>query len=254
VTALAVVLFLATTTTGSGVPNRIPSRAWGSWLSLAAGALLIGFATWLYAADMAISRGTNAFAHGNIAEAQDELAWGVSQSPWPREGYTYLGMTQIALGRTQAAVHSFERSLVQRPTYEAMLALVEIRIDNQEFAAAASMLAQIRSFRPLPSIHFQAFYFLGLLDMRQGLRTDAQRIWQDLVADDPHNFRALMGLGYLEALDGNSPGARDLYQAARRVILEQLNGGKGTNGMGEANRLRGNLEVVERALASLDQR
>ena len=106
-TATAVVLFLGMTTAEPG-----DKRSMKGWIPISLGAILVGFVLWVFAADMAISNGTNEFAKGNLPLAQAELERGVSRSPWPGEGYTYLGLTEFALGRPEAAMEALELGLV----------------------------------------------------------------------------------------------------------------------------------------------
>jgi O-antigen ligase/Flp pilus assembly protein TadD len=206
--------------------------------------------------DLLTASGRRLFTQGRMEPATAQLERGVQLMKWPGHGHLYLGLAQTALGQTEEAEANFRTSLKDRPSFEAHLALAESAINRGDFSGAEKHLDLVKNCRPLLGFIHQAKFLRGFMLVRQGDLSSARMEFGELLKEDANQHRALLGLGYLETLEGNPHKAKIFYSQALNVIDKQIAEFRTNPGQESAAflvRLQQNRQVASKALQSLSR-
>jgi O-antigen ligase len=229
-----------------GKAARVPAVA----LMLLGTALLLGSVR-EFQGDLQIARSKALYTRGQLERAEAGFTSGLEKTLWPGEGHLYRGLARSALGRTEDAVADLSRSLMYDPTFEAIIALAELRIDQGKFIAADFLAATVLECRPYVGFRLQARFLQGLSKLRQGQYNQAVEIFSDLVNDDPANHRAHLALGYLAALAGREDLALQHYGKALKLVEKALREEERSPQGGRAVMLRQHRQAALKGLQSV---
>lgn len=222
-------------------------------LTMALSSLILVAALLQFQGDQLVRCGRQAFLQARMEKAVECLESGVARMIWPGHGPLYLGLARSALGQTEAS-EDFRLSLRSRPTFEAYLALAQAEIDAGNLEVAGRYLERVRLCRPPLATWRQTQVLNGILAWKEGDTREAGRIFRDLLAEDPDQHRALLGLGYLEALAGHPDEARRYYTQALVVIdeaREAFRKNPGDQSPAYLYQLEQNRQVARQALEAL---
>ncbi len=204
--------------------------------------------------DLNIASGRHHFTQGKMNEAAQTLNRGLKQMKWPGHGHLYLGLAQTALGQMDDAENNFRLSLLDRPTFEAHLALAESAINRGAYVSAQGHLDIVQNCQPHPGFLRQANFLRGLMLVHQNEWEKAHKVFEQFLEENPNQHRALLGLGYLEAQLERPELAEKYYHRAMAVIDEQISQFHKNPGQESAAflvRLQQNREVAAKALKAL---
>jgi tetratricopeptide (TPR) repeat protein len=215
-------------------------------------ALTVG-AVRAFEGDLWLARGSRLFVGGSLDQAVAPLRAGLDRLPWPNEARLYLGLALAATEQPDEAARTLEASLRDRPSFEALLALAELHLDGRRFERAAELLAVVEDCRPALTFQQQAGYLRALSALRRERLAEARVQWTTLITNDPEDHRSWLGLGYLEALEGNRDAAAACYRRAIAALEAKIAApAPRTAAAGGQNvRWRAHLETARRALASV---
>jgi tetratricopeptide (TPR) repeat protein len=216
--------------------------------------IILGGSLREFRADLLTASGREEYNRGRMLEAAHHLESGVQQMMWRGHACLHLGLAQTALGETEAAERNLQTSLLDRPSFEAHLALAESAINRGDFSSAESHLDLVLGCRAQLILWHQAEFLQGLMMVRQGKLDQARRKFSELLKEDPNQHRALLGLGYLAALQDHPDHAQRLYRQALQVIENQMEHHRthpNTDSAAHLVRLEQNRTVAIQALQSL---
>jgi tetratricopeptide (TPR) repeat protein len=258
---------LASPRYGASTPGRLHA-SWhpaASWLLIVIAVLVGSGAVREMGADLRQRSGQDLLGNGRFEEAKIQLDGAIGGRLWPGIGKFYAAMSHRACGENGDVERLLRSSLRSEPSYEAHLQLAEVLRDRQAFAEALHWLDQLDRCEPLPRFQESSRYVRATVLLRRGDQDAARAILQDLLRESPTNHRALVALGYQEALAGQTELAAAHYRQALRVIDDKLraigaqvrssarDGGIADPGSGLARalRLRQQRDVAARALSSV---
>jgi len=226
---------------------------WSAAAPLAVALLLAVGAVRAFDGDLWIARGSRLFIGGSLGPAVAPLRTGIERLPWPDEARLYLGLALAATEQPDEAARTLEASLRDRPSFEALLALAELRLDGRRFDQASELLAVVEECRPALTFQQQAGYLRALSALRREQRDDASALFTSLITNDPEDHRSWLGLGYLHALEGDRDAAAACYRRAIAALEAKIAAPapRTAAARGQTVRWRAHLETARRALASV---
>lgn len=248
--AMAVLIGLLGASGGTEPPIQGRARPLLGAPLLLLGLLLMAASVREFAGDLELARGRTLYTRGRLPAAEEALTRGLGHTLWPVQGHLYRGLARMALGRTDAAATDLARSLQLDPTFEALNALAELRIEQGNLASADSLTTQVLQCRPYPVYRLQARFLQGLSRLRAQRYEEAGRLFTELLRDDPTNHRAHLALGYLAALQGRNDLARYHYGQALKMVDQAL---EMEEAPGRVLMLRQHRQAAVTALRSLGQ-
>jgi len=226
---------------------------WIAVAPLAVALALTAGAVRAFEGDLWIARGSRLFVGGSLGPAMAPLRAGIERLPWPDEARLYLGLALAATERPDEAARTLKASLRDRPSFEALLALAELHLDDRRFDQAAELLAVVEECRPTLTFQQQAGYLRALSALRRGQWDDARARFTVLITNDPADHRSWLGLGYLEALEDNRDAAAVCYRRAIAALEATIAAPapRTAAARGQVVRWQVHLETARRALASV---
>jgi len=221
VTALLIGLVFLHEKQGQPIKSKLLNRTLS--LVLATVSIVIAFGCLQeFRGDLLTASGRNYFIQGQMQRAVFNLEKGTRLMRWPGHGHLYLGLTRSALGQERLAANDFKISLTDRPSFEAHLALAEASIAGNDFNTAEFHLALVKACRPNIDFYNQAGYFQGVSLVRQGRLDAAKSHFVELLQENPKLHRVLLGLGYIEVLQGHPEQGKILYGQCLKIIDEKI--------------------------------
>ncbi len=212
--------------------------------------------------DLQTAQGRRLFTQGKMSQANEQLSQGIHKMKWPGHGRLHWGLTQAALAASKnngtttksAAENNFRLSLSDKPSFEAMLALAEASINKGDYSTGQKYLDLVVNCEPHLNFRIQAQFHKALIAVRQGRLTLAQNIFTKLLLEDPQEHRALLGLGFIEARQGQIQQAKKYYIQAITIIDRKISEFRPHQGQQSAafiGRLKQNRQVADKALKAL---
>lgn len=204
--------------------------------------------------DLNTASGRHHFTQGRMDDAVISFEGGLKQMKWPGYGRLYFGLTQTALGQMEDAEHNFRGSLLDRPSFEAHLALAESALNRGDYSTAHDHLDIVQNCQPHPGFIRQAKFLQAFMLVRQNQPLKAHLKFRQLLEEEPNQHRALLALGYLETQQGNPEQAEDYYKQAMKIIdgqIARFHKNPGQESAAFLVRLKQNREVAAKALNAL---
>jgi tetratricopeptide (TPR) repeat protein len=229
------------------LPRWIAAAPLAVALALAVGAMRA------FEGDLWIARGSRLFVGGALGPAVAPLRAGIEHLPWTDEARLYLGLALAATGQPDEAARTLDASLRDRPSFEALLALAELHLDGRRFDQASQLIAMVEECRPALTFQQQAGYLRALSALRREQLDDAHAQFTALITNDPEDHRSWLGLGYLQALEGDRDAAAGCYRRAIMALEAKIAAPAPLTAVarGQTVRWRAHLETARRALASV---
>ena len=169
------------------------------------------------------SQGLVLLRQGNQLEALKRFQSATTADPNFALAYSQLGQTYLQLGQDQkaqqASSQAMDLSSGLPATEKYLIAAADAHIENN-YDLAVQAYGQLSKLLPNDS---EVQYNLGLLSENHGNLPDALRSYRKVLAGDPKDLEALLGVGRAEIKSGNPQASLDPLNRALSLAVELNN-------------------------------
>ena len=169
------------------------------------------------------SQGLVLLRQGNQLEALKRFQSATTADPNFALAYSQLGQTYLQLGQDQkaqqASSQAMDLSSGLPATEKYLIAAADAHIENN-YDRAVQAYGQLSKLLPNDS---EVQYNLGLLSENHGNLPDALRSYRKVLAGDPKDLEALLGVGRAEIKSGNPQASLDPLNRALSLAVELNN-------------------------------
>ena len=162
--------------------------------------------------DALYSAGVEARLQGRLETSVDLLRQTVLLQASNADALVQLGLAYLALDRRSEAELAFNQALTIAPDYfDATVGLAQIRFRDRDIDGASALVESVLQKAPNMA---DANLLAARIASFRGDSVKAVKIYETILASDPANFDALVGLGDEQRRIGNEPATLAAYNRA----------------------------------------
>ena len=225
---------------------RIPVVVWGG-LAL----VFWGTLAWESGLEILRARADRQAAVGDSRKAAGNWQKVARWSLRPELTPLWLALEERCRGHDTRAARWLRLHLDDMPTDQGYRELARLRVEQGRYRQATTLLEYASALRQRRTDRSEVCYLRGIVAKETGDTVAARAYWREALRHYARNYRAHLGLGYLDLLAGDTAGARRHYRRAETIIAVELERVRSRGEKAPELQLKQDWVVVRRALASL---